>query len=590
MKKMRQAISARIGQTLLTAAIPMAAVLVGASGAQAATWNVDAAGNWNTGTNWNAAVPNAIGAQADLTFDISVARTVTLDVPVTLGTLNIGDSAGTATVYTLAGTATNKLTMDTSSGNAVIQQTATAGADIISAPITLNSNLDIYSSGPGKTLALNGTITTGGGNINIGVAGVTSGNPGYNAGTISISAANSQLAGNPNLTVNSGTFATGARSNTYGSLVVNSGTTASGSGFTMNTGGALTVNGTLTWSGSSVTSSAGMTIGSGAALNVGSTASLGLVLNGNVLFNGAGAGATINGNGGNRTIKLVGTRTFNVGDGTGAVDLTIGATTGSNLADIISGTAGDGLTKTGAGVMKLAANTNTFSYNGATTVSQGTLALANNSATVKNIIAASPTINIASGATLDVSGVSSNSFALASGQTVKATGSGIATIAGSLDAATNSGIIDLADFATVSTLKITSAGTALKLNGTALKFDLGATLGSNDTLVIRDAADSAASPVSTGLTGNVITISSLSTNTSLATGDYTLLTASSGLGTSDFSLASPTLTIGSNNYSLSLANSTSTAEILTVTIPEPAMGFAASIALGLLSLRRRRIA
>jgi len=44
-------------------------------------WSVDAAGNWNTTADWNNGVPwhnGASGDIADLTYDISANRTITL--------------------------------------------------------------------------------------------------------------------------------------------------------------------------------------------------------------------------------------------------------------------------------------------------------------------------------------------------------------------------------------------------------------------------------------------------------------------------------------------------------------------------------
>ena len=72
------------------------------------TWTVDAAGNW-TGTpaNWQGAViPNAIGDLAIFRNDITAARTVTLNAPITLGGLSIGDLLG-GSVFTFAGTSPN---------------------------------------------------------------------------------------------------------------------------------------------------------------------------------------------------------------------------------------------------------------------------------------------------------------------------------------------------------------------------------------------------------------------------------------------------------------------------------------------------
>src|SRR5713226_6796767 len=64
-----------------------------------------ASGNWNVTTKWSpAAVPGtAAGDVVGLTFDITAARIVTLNVAATVGTLNIGDPTTGFFAYTLSG-------------------------------------------------------------------------------------------------------------------------------------------------------------------------------------------------------------------------------------------------------------------------------------------------------------------------------------------------------------------------------------------------------------------------------------------------------------------------------------------------------
>jgi autotransporter-associated beta strand protein len=157
------------------------------------TWTVDAAGNW-TGTpaNWQGGViPNAIGDLAIFRNDISAARTVTLNAPITLGGLSIGDLLG-GSVFTFAGT--SALTMDSLLGNPFINKYGSA-TDVISAPLTLTDNTDfnIFTG----TLDVTGALT-GAGNLIKNQAGALrlsstngfTGNFVLNFGTLNIGGAN----------------------------------------------------------------------------------------------------------------------------------------------------------------------------------------------------------------------------------------------------------------------------------------------------------------------------------------------------------------------------------------------------------------
>ncbi|MES2924699.1 MAG: autotransporter-associated beta strand repeat-containing protein [Verrucomicrobiota bacterium] len=174
---------------------------VGAIQAHAAggAWNADLAGNWSDSTKWNpVAVPGtAAGDVVDLTFNITVARTVTIDTTSrTVGDLNIGDPAPTLLGYTLA-----------ASGGAVLNLDGTGAADgtidflsavnnTISAPITLVDNGVVRSnviashtlsgviSGSGKSLTFNND-TNGTINAPVSTQGhvTVSGNNTYNGGT-----------------------------------------------------------------------------------------------------------------------------------------------------------------------------------------------------------------------------------------------------------------------------------------------------------------------------------------------------------------------------------------------------------------------
>lgn len=106
------------------------------------TWTLNNAGNW-TGTpaNWlGGVVPNAAGDIANFRNDISAARTVTLNAPITLGGLRMGDALS-GSAFTFAGSAVNTLTLDNSAGNAFVNKYGSA-TDVWQAPLILNSNTD----------------------------------------------------------------------------------------------------------------------------------------------------------------------------------------------------------------------------------------------------------------------------------------------------------------------------------------------------------------------------------------------------------------------------------------------------------------
>ncbi|MEI9895552.1 MAG: hypothetical protein WDN28_17085 [Chthoniobacter sp.] len=110
-------------------------------------------------SSWDAA-----GDIANLTFNITTGVTVTIDGAVasrTVATLNIGDTATTSNSYTLAASGGGTLTFDNGGNAAVLNQNATSNGDTITAPILLNSQLNITNASPSKTLTISGGITSG---------------------------------------------------------------------------------------------------------------------------------------------------------------------------------------------------------------------------------------------------------------------------------------------------------------------------------------------------------------------------------------------------------------------------------------------
>jgi len=129
---------------------------------------------------------------------------------------------------------------------------------------------------------------------------------------------------------------------------------------------------------------------------------------------------------GSGTVQFLASASLRTGSGNDTLTLQ-GSNVGANtLAQPINDGAASGtttVTKAGAGTWVL---TGANTYSGATTISGGTLALSGSGAL------ASPSLSLAAGATLDVSGVGGG-YALSGGQTLYATNGATATINGSLN-------------------------------------------------------------------------------------------------------------------------------------------------------------
>ena len=249
------------------------------------TWGFNAPGLWSDSTGaagWNAggAYPNAIGDSANLTFNITAATQVTLDVNAIVGTINLNDTGGgTDSAWTIAGG--NSLTFDVSSGNATLSSAGATNSILTS--IVLNDTVDVTTtnnlnigdantaaviSGTGGLnklgaglLTLSGTsantysglTTVSSGTLALAKTGsnAIAGNLSINGGGVSMTNGN-QIADTATVTVNSGgswTFG-GAQSETIANLNL------SGGGISM----AQAASGVFTVTGASVFSSGTFTI------------------------------------------------------------------------------------------------------------------------------------------------------------------------------------------------------------------------------------------------------------------------------------------------------------------------------------------
>jgi T5SS/PEP-CTERM-associated repeat protein len=112
------------------------------------TWGVDAAGQTSIAVNWFGGVaPGGVGDVAAFTTVITADRTVTIDQPLTLGTIRFDDNNN----YTIAGPQT--LTLQAAANATAIIDVQSAhgdGAHTIAAPISLASDLNIVQQSSGQ--------------------------------------------------------------------------------------------------------------------------------------------------------------------------------------------------------------------------------------------------------------------------------------------------------------------------------------------------------------------------------------------------------------------------------------------------------
>ena len=114
-------------------------------------WDTDADGTWSNGSNWhNGIVRNAVGAEAVFGAVITQARTVNLDIPITVGRIDFKNTHG----YTVTGT--NSITLDVASGSAAMS--VTSGSHTISAPVILADSTVVSVSPAASNLSITGGL------------------------------------------------------------------------------------------------------------------------------------------------------------------------------------------------------------------------------------------------------------------------------------------------------------------------------------------------------------------------------------------------------------------------------------------------
>ena len=252
---------------------------VNGTGLNGGAWTWSTLGDWTGGAAPGTIAGDVVGLSGNFTNN----ATITIDTTSrTLGILNIGDTTSTFRLVTVDSSGGASLTFDNSGSNAQLNSSvgnaSNTAAVTLSAPILLNSSLDIRNSSTAASLL---TLSTGGitsatsgtktiSNLGSGTAGVTiSGVIGNGSGTVAVT----QNSANSTLTLSGVNTYTGGTTVSAGTLSVGGTATATGTNIT----GSATGTGNVTFaSGTSLSSVSGSTwfaptitlAGAGSTLNL----------------------------------------------------------------------------------------------------------------------------------------------------------------------------------------------------------------------------------------------------------------------------------------------------------------------------------
>ncbi len=377
---------------LATAAI--LSLAIPALHAQNGTWTATTDGNWSGTGNWLiGTVANGAGNTANISANIGSNRIVSIDIPVTLGTLNLGDSNDThAYTIQLSG---GSLAFDSGVGTgAFLNYYATSRGDTISANfnvadasgLTINnaSGRDQLISGgiAGSKLTLDsagsGMVTLSGTNTFIGGVAIKRGTLGISA-NISALGSGTVILGDTSGSANA-TLSGAVAFNTYGA-VPNPITVAGGNTGVATITSTVAVGGTQFSGAVSLLNHDLLLATSGNLGNASLTLSGGITGTGNLILaqgnTGSGGSITLSTN----TVNMTGTIT-NQGTTTGNVSANISATIGANVQKLIQDSAAVplilGSTNTNFAGDVLVRN-GRLNANGANTLGSGTLYLGDDS-------------------------------------------------------------------------------------------------------------------------------------------------------------------------------------------------------------------
>ncbi len=381
------------------------------------TWILNANGNWSNTANWAAGIIADGGGFANFsTIDITTNVNVTIDnnTSRTVRRIDIGDTNATHS-YKIQSSGSTTLIFDNTANNANAQLNQTSGSagDSITAPIVLNSSLDITNAAAATLLLSTGGITSGTmgtktitgstGPVTIsgvigdgnGVVGITQNGP----GTLTLSGNNTFTGG---LTIRGGTVSATTNANALGgtgSGIVTLGDTSGSASATL-LGSQFTFPNPITVaSGSSGT----LTIGNSG--NSSATFSGPVMLNNNLTLTASGSGSVklsggVTGTGniilnhtgtGNSTFldtTLVNNTGTITNSGTGTGTATINSKLGASVTQVAQ--------ESPTSVLILSMTTNN-AFVGSVAVNAGTLKLGSASA-----LNSANVVSVAAGATFDI--------------------------------------------------------------------------------------------------------------------------------------------------------------------------------------------
>jgi fibronectin-binding autotransporter adhesin len=498
-------------------------------------WAAPVSGNWSSASNWTQAPPNAVGAGAVINAPTAAALTITLDEPVTLGALLLGNSGGASVGYTLSGAGSNTLTFSNSGNGATIS--VTDGTHAINAPVVLADNLVVTGSGanpwtltfgPASSITGSSSLTKNGARGLLILTGSNnySGLTTVSQGTLQLGDGTAGHDGTPlagNILDNAALVY-----NLFGSQTAACAISGSGS-LWMVGGGTLGLSGSNTFSGGTTISAGLLQAGNNAALGAGSGR---LAISGGAL-DVHGYSLNVGALSGTGTIdNLSGSGSLTVGNG--------GAS--STFSGTIQNTAGQlSLAKTGTGTLTL---TGSNTYSDGTTISGGLLR-------VNGALAGGGPVQVNGGGSLGGAGSIS----------------GAVTVAGGTSPSTY-GTINLVDGA-IGTLTL---GSSLSMGNANAYSVLSLEFSNNGFDQI-----AATGPLTLSGSGIRVNLTSLLSGGTAAFGAYTILTAQSGVNPALFAFQTTGTTsesVGAETFNL--LNSGGTAEEVQVTFGATSYSLAAA--------------